>query len=375
MNDASVRTLVAVDADVDGFIVDRVVSDPRVAVVAVGDAADGWPMRADAEALLVVCRDESELALELIRRAQTSYAGQPVVVVCAGSPNGFLRKAFRAGAEDVVQITSADTTATETYLALAKAVARRDSDAIATAEGRVITVLGPKGGTGKTLVSTNLAVALSSGAARAVVIDLDLQFGDVGLAMGLRPERTMYDLAMSGGAPDITKLDGYLAEHASGAAALLAPTRPDQSTAVTPDRIREILRVMRRAVPFVIVDTPPAFSAEVIAALDESTDVCVVTMLDAPSLKNTKIALETLQLMGVTTPIRVVLNRSDSNVGITHADVVRILGRAPDILIPSSRDVVRSVNAGEPIVLDGGRRNEPGKALRALAGLFLKEES
>jgi septum formation inhibitor-activating ATPase MinD len=69
-----------------------------------------------------------------------------------------------------------------------------------------------------------------------------------------------------------------------------------------------------------------------------------------------------------------VLNRSDSNVGITHTDVVRILGRAPDILIPSSREVVRSVNAGEPIALDTGRRNEPGKALRALAGLFLKDE-
>ena len=184
----------------------------------------------------------------------------------------------------------------------------------------------------------------------------------------------MYDLALSGGAPDASKLEGFLVEHSSGARALMAPTRPDQAGVVTPDRIREILRVLRGAVPFVVVDTPPAISPEVIAALDEATDVCVVTMLDAPSLKNTKIALETMQLMGVKSPIRIVLNRSDSNVGVTHTDVVRILGRAPDILIPSSRDVVRSVNAGEPIVLDLGRRNEPGKAMRALAGLLLKEE-
>jgi pilus assembly protein CpaE len=374
MSDPTVRTLVAVDGNVDSMLVERVLADPRVAVVAVGDPSMGWPGRENAEALLIVCRDESEAALELVRRAQVTYPGRPVVVVCEGSPNGFLRKAFRAGAEDVVQMTASQT-AIDTYLALAKAVARRDSEAVATAHGRVITVLGPKGGTGKTLVSTNLAVALSAGDGRAIGVDLDLQFGDVGLAMGVRPERTMYDLALSGGTPDAAKLDGYLAEHSSGAAALLAPTRPDQATAVTPDRIREILRVLRTAVPFVVVDTPPALSPEVIAALDESTDVCVVTMLDAPSLKNTKIALETLQLMGVTTPIRIVLNRSDSNVGITHTDVVRILGRAPDILIPSSRDVVRSVNAGEPIVLDTGRRNEPGKAMRALAGLFLNEES
>jgi pilus assembly protein CpaE len=369
-----VRTVVAVDGRVDSSLVEGVVKDARINVVAVGDPSMGWPGRENPEALLVVCRDESEEALELIRRAGLTDPVRPVVVVCEGSPNGFLRKAFRAGAEDVIEMTTPEGTAIDTYLALAKAVARRDSEAVATAEGRVIVVLGPKGGTGKTLVATNLAVALSTDHGRAVVVDLDLQFGDVGLAMGLRPERTMYDLALSGGAPDASKLEGFLSEHASGARALMAPTRPDQAAVVTPDRIREILRVLRGAVPFVVVDTPPALSPEVIAALDEATDVCIVTMLDAPSLKNTKIALETLQLMGVKSPIRLVLNRSDSNVGITHTDVVRILGRAPDILIPNSRDVVRSVNAGEPIALDASRRNEPGKALRALAGLFLKDE-
>jgi len=374
MSDQSVRTLVAVDGQVDGDLIERVIRDPRVAVAAVGDPSTGWPAREDAEALLVVCRDGSDEGLELVRRAHSDYPGRPVVVACEGSPNGFLRKAFRAGAEDVVQVTTAEHTATDTYLALAKAVARRDSEAVAVAGGRVITVLGPKGGTGKTLVSTNLAVALSADHARAVIVDLDLQFGDVGLAMGLRPERTMYDLALSGGAPDASKLEGYLAEHSSGAGALLAPTRPDHAAVVTPDGIREILRVLRATTAFVIVDTPPALSPEVIAALDESTDVCMVTMLDAPSLKNTKIALETLQLMGVTAPIRLVLNRSDTNVGITHADVVHILGRAPDILLPSSRDVVRSVNSGEPIV-GSAKRNESAKALRALAGLYLNESS
>ncbi len=375
MSDPTVRTLVAVDGRVDADLVESVIADPRVAVAAVGDPSMGWPGREDAEALLVVCREESQEALELVRRAKSAYPGRPVVVVCEGSPNGFLLRAFRAGAEDVIQITTAEQTPTDTYIALAKAVARRDSDAVTTAEGRVITVLGPKGGTGKTLVSTNLAIALTGDHGRAVVVDLDLQFGDVGLAMGLRPERTMYDLAVSGGAPDSSKLDGYLVEHLTGARALLAPTRPDQASAVTPDGIRQILRVLRASAPFVVVDTPPALSPEVLAALDESTDICVVTMLDAPSLKNTKIVLETLDLMGVTAPVRLVLNRSDSNVGITHADVVQILGRAPDVLLPSSRDVVRSVNAGEPIVLSSGKRNEAAKALRALAGLYLKESS
>jgi pilus assembly protein CpaE len=375
MNDPTIRALVAVDGRIDGDLVTHVVGDPRVSVAAIGDPTMGWPAREDPEALLIVCRDESDDALELLRRAPAAYPGKPVVVVCQGSPNGFLRRAFRAGAEDVVPITSIEHAAADTYMALAKAVARRDSETVATAEGRVITVLGPKGGTGKTLVSINLAVALAAEHERAVIVDLDLQFGDVGLALGVRPDRTIYDLVTSGGTPDRAKVEGYLAEHSSGAAALLAPTRPDQAAALTPDAIRSILGILRSSAPFVVVDTPPAFSPEVLAALDESTDVCVVTMLDAPSLKNTKLALESLQLMGVKAPVRVVLNRSDSNVGITHADVVHILGRAPDVLIPSSRDIVRSVNSGEPIVLSGGRRNECSKAMRALAGLYRTDAS
>lgn len=374
MSDERIRTLVTVDGRVDSAVVHEVTGDPRVVVAAVGDPEIGWPAREDADALLVLCSDGSEEGLELVRHAQAAYPGRPVVVACVGSPNGYLQRAFRAGAEDVVPITLLEDSASDTYLALAKAVARRASEAVATASGRVITVLGPKGGTGKTLVSTNLAVALSEHG-RAVVVDLDLQFGDVGLAMGLRPERTIYDLALSGGTPDATKIDGYLTNHPSGAGALLAPTRPDHAAAVTPDGIREVLRILRGIADYVVVDTAPSFGPEVLAALDESSDVCIVTMLDAPSLKNTKIALETLQLMGITTPIRVVLNRSDSNVGITHADVVNILGRAPDVLVPSSRDVVRSVNAGQPIVLTSGKRNESSKALRALADLYSKETS
>ena len=366
----SLRTLVAIDDGVTGEFVERVVDDPRISVAAVGDAARGWPAQERADALMVVCRDGSDHAIGLVRRARAEYHDRPVVVVCEGQPNGFMSRAFAAGAEDVVAVLDGGIASGDTYLALAKAVARRSAD-VTTSYGRLITVLGPKGGTGKTLVSTNLAVALSMNGQRALLLDLDLQFGDVGLALGARPERTIHDLAQAAQAPDAAKLAGHLCEHPSGAAALLAPARPDQAMAVTPDLVRAIAGVLRTMAPFVIVDTPPSFTPEVIAALDESTDVCVVTMLDALSLKNTKIALETLRMMGISAPVRIVLNRSDTSVGITHADVVSILGRAPDILLPSSRAVVRAVNAGTPIV-HSARRHESAKALHALAGLYLE---
>ena len=140
--------------------------------------------------------------------------------------------------------------------------------------------------------------------------------------LGLRPDRTIYDLARSAGSIDAEKLDAYLATHDSGARVLLAPTRPDQAGVVTPELLATVYPVLRSMSDYVIVDTPPGFTPEVITSIDSSSDICLVGMLDSLSLKNTKLGLETLELMGYAEErTRLVLNRADSRVGITPADV------------------------------------------------------
>jgi pilus assembly protein CpaE len=120
----------------------------------------------------------------------------------------------------------------------------------------------------------------------------------------------------------------------------------------------------------VIVDTPAGFPPEVITAIDNSTDVCMVGMLDAFSLKDTKLGLETLDLMGYDRDsLRIVLNRADSHVGIGTKDVAAILGRTPDVLVPSDRDIPRSVTEGIPIV-SSMPRSEAAKAYRQLAAHY-----
>ena len=236
-------------------------------------------------------------------------------------------------------------------------------------------MLGPKGGTGKTLTVANVATALAQAGHSTVVVDLDLQFGDCGLALGCEPDRTIFDLATSGGTLDIDKLDAYLVTRPSGLRVLMAPMRPDQANAVTADFLRELYPVLRSAFDFIVVDTPPGFTPEVIATIDSATAICMVGMLDAPSLKNTRLGLETLGLMGVPSDkVKVVLNRADTSVGISHADVVNVFGRAPDMLVPSSRDIVRSINKGEPIVLSG-KRSEAAKAFRALADVYAAKQA
>jgi pilus assembly protein CpaE len=253
-----------------------------------------------------------------------------------------------------------------------KAVMRRRGTAKPKAETvrNVICVLGLKGGSGKTLTAVNLAVSLAQAGRRVAVMDLDLQFGDVALAMGLTPTRTIYDLVRSGGSLDADKLDDFMVEHPSGARALLAPVRPDQSAMITVPFLADVQRLLGEMFEFVVVDTPPSFAPEVINAVDTCNDVVVVVMRDTLSLKNTKLGLETLERMEYDRQrVQILLNRANTNVGIEREDVLAILGRDVDILVPSGREITRSINQGEPIAAQRG--NEAAKAFRALADLYI----
>jgi pilus assembly protein CpaE len=379
-----ISTLVALGAGVDMQQLRTLLEGaPGLAVAAVVEGLEeSWNELSSSptDAVVVVCEPESEQTLWFIRETARTHPDRPVVVLCWGTPNGLVRRAFEAGAEDVVMLPSAvgaetGPVAEALGFALEKAVARRNG---ATGGGTaalasLICVLGPKGGIGKTLTSANLSVALAALGKRVVVADLDLQFGDVGLSLGLTPERTVYDLVKSGGSLDADKIEAYLTPHPSGARVLMAPVRPDQAGSVTVEFLQNIYPLLRASNDFVVVDTPPGFMPEVITSIDASTHVCLVGMLDSLSLKNTKLGLETLELMGYERErIRMVLNRADTKVGVTQEDVAAIVGRPADVLIPSHRDIVRSVNEGDPVVLSRPR-SEAAKAFRTLAGFYAGE--
>ena len=372
-----IRTLVAVEADVDREVVQAALPvDGDVQIVGVVDGLEeSWQtlQETPTDLLVVACAGYSDKALYLIDGAVKQQADRPVVVFSLGSPNGFVRRVFETGADDIITLPELPE---HVAFTLQKAMVRRQGSAVGTgvALAPMICVLGPKGGTGKTLTAANLAVALSDAGRRTVVIDLDLQFGDVGLALGLPPEKTVFDLAKSGGSLDAEKVEGFLVSHPSGVRVLMAPTRPDHAGIVTVEFLRELYASLRSSHEFVIVDTPPGFTPEVIASIDSSSQICMVGMLDALSLKNTKLGYETLELMGYDQGrVRLVLNRADTRVGITPEDVVKIIGRKPDVRVPSDRDIPRSINEGTPIVLSK-RRSEAARAFRSLAGLYLEPD-
>jgi pilus assembly protein CpaE len=380
---SGVSVVVALDPALDGAAIEAALRDgERVEIVGfVHGLEDGDSTLQDtpSDVLVVACNEPSDDAVAFIRAACDRQPSRPVVVLTGAAENGSVAHVFEAGADDLIRLSEEDwwrpeAISEEVGFVLEKAVARKAGTSVSTTDGgRLICVLGPKGGIGKTLTVSNLAASLAEQGAAVSVVDVDLQFGDVGLALGLRPERTIYDLARSAGAIDEDKLDAFLATHGSGVRVLLAPTRPDQAGAVTPELLATVYPVLRSMSDYVIVDTPPGFTPEVITSIDSSSDVCVVGMLDSLSLKNTKLGLETLELMGYDAErTRLVLNRADSRVGITSADVAEIVGRSPDVLVPSARDVTRSVNEGVPIV-QAQPRSEAARAFKSLAALYGSE--
>jgi pilus assembly protein CpaE len=352
----TIRALVAVEG-LDAFDVQRALpDDPGFQLLGLTEGVDETVRALQAretDVLIVACQgQEDDRSLQIIDNAHRAAPTVPIIVLSTSSPNGFLRRAFEVGASDMALYPQSKE---QLRFAMSKAIARAPRAGQPEGkrgESRLICVLGPKGGTGKTLTSCNLAVALALAGQKVMVIDLDLQFGDVALCLGLPPEKTMYDLAISGGSLDADKLADYVMTHDTGVDVLLAPARPDQASAITIELLRDILAIARARYDHVIADTPPGFTAEVIATIDASSDLVMVGTLDSLSLKNTKLGLETLALMDYDPKkIQLVLNRADTRVGISQHDVIAVLGSEPNVYIPSDREIPRAVNEGVPITL------------------------
>jgi pilus assembly protein CpaE len=214
------------------------------------------------------------------------------------------------------------------------------------APGRMVTVFAAKGGCGKTTIAVNLALALAEDAARRVVlVDLDLRFGDVATTLGLAPHRTL-------GSTSHADVEALVTPLRPGLDCVLAPVDPGEAERLEAEGVDDLLDALTHAYDVVVVDTPGGFTGPVLSALDRSDHHVLVTTPERPALHSLRRTLDTIDLLGHRRDSRhVVFNRSDSGVGITAADVERML-RAPIAAhVPSSRDVAASVNRCVPLMM------------------------
>ena len=319
-----------------------------------------------AETASVVCIGDDvplDLAIEVAAVADRDHRAEMSVVLVAIPSNDLWRDAVRAGVRDIVDPHLVDV---ELEPALGRAVAwtarLRESGwpppppppPPPPKSGRVIVVLSPKGGSGKTMVASNLTAALArDGGGAVALVDLDVQFGDAGYAFGLVAEHTIGQLAA---APtlDATTLKVFLTRHEpSGAYVLCGAESPEEGESVTDEVARRIVELLARDVAYVVVDTPAGLDERTLAVLELATDVVLVSSLDVSSIRNLGKSLDALDRVGLLPRSRhFVLNRSDARVGIDPSDVEAALGMKIDTAVPSSRAIPFSMNQGSPIVIE-----------------------
>jgi pilus assembly protein CpaE len=281
-----------------------------------------------------------------------------VILVRQRVDSGLLADAMRAGVFDVVDLR--DMSGLHRAIRESKRVAvllLPETPGLGRRRGRIVTVFSAKGGCGKTTLATNMAATLADRGRRDVcLVDLDLAFGDVAIALQLFPAHTIADAGPLGENLDFGALRSLLTPHSPGLMTLVAPVEPGSAESIPAGLVARILEVLREHFDYVIVDTPPAFDDHVLSAFDLSDLVALIATLDIPALKNLKLTLETMDLLNYPRERwRVVLNRADSKVGLAIGEVEKSLRTQIAAQIPSSRDVPAAINRGVPIVLDDPR--------------------
>lgn len=296
-----------------------------------------------------------EEACSLAESVRINRAELSIVLLRARLDVGSMGQALRSGVREVVASNDHD--------ALAEAVRRCDELWVQLTgqqpgsggkHGKLITVFSPKGGVGKTMLSTNIAVTLARAGRRTAIVDLDLAFGDVGISLQIMPERTISDVLGMQGKLDAQAVSSIATLHEpTGLDVLCAPADPADADRIPVDAVQSLLRAATEVYDYVIVDTPPEFTGHVLAACDISDLLILIATLDIPSVKNLRIALDTLDMLGNPQDSRlIVLNRSDLKIGLRPEDVTSALNREIAISIPNSLSVPSSVNRGVPVVLD-----------------------
>jgi pilus assembly protein CpaE len=300
------------------------------------------------------------------------------ILVAAELSTSLLQQALRSGVRDVLGAPTEATSLTESVervsrtLTMVPTLPSAGGADDAHGLGRVITVSSTKGGSGKSVVATNLATALARRTSRPVVlVDADLQFGDVAVMLRLVTPHTLVDAVSAQGRLDAQFLQSLLVRHEpSGLLVLPAPLEPSFAERVSGADMTRIIEILRSFCGFVVIDTPAQFNDVVIALIERSDDILMVAGLDIPNIKNTKLGLQTLRLLEVEEEkITLLLNRADSKVQLDVAEVERTLGLRAGCLVPSDVAVPQSVNKGVPVVLDAPR-SEVARAFELLAERF-----
>ncbi len=302
-----------------------------------------------------------------------------IIILSVQSDPNYMRRAMLAGARDfltkppsVEELTAAIRRAgTLSREERAKAAAsftaqapggigQSSTSAPTTMYGKVVVIYSPKGGTGSTTIATNLAMSLHNDETPVILVDGNLQFGDVGVFLNQQSKFSIVDLAPRADELDPEIVDGCLVKHnASGVKILPAPSRPEYAENVTGEQFGKVIKFLCRMFSYVVVDTSSYLTDITLAAIESSDILVLITTQDIPSLKNSRLFLDLSDMLGIERRrMLFTMNRFDKRLGITPERVSENFKQEIVAVIPlDDRVVVPSVNRGLPLML--GDKSRP----------------
>jgi pilus assembly protein CpaE len=339
------------------------------------DRADGGQLLAlarTAEPLMVGIGPgvDADVAVDLAKRIGRELPGVVVILFAVASPD-LWREAARAGVRDILD-PNLEVSELRSALLRDLSAARERWEKLnqggRAPEGQMITVISPKGGSGKTMLAANLSVALARiGAGSVVLVDLDLQFGDVPTALLLSPEYTMFDLAYAADEVDSTTVKVFLTAHSSGLYVLAAPHTPAEAERISLETVEQVIGLLRRSFDVVVVDTGAGVDEFALKAIEMADDVIALCSMDVASSTSLRKELRILDQVGLTGAQRhLVINRVDKGLGLTVADIEALMEMRAVARVPRKRGVLAAMNQGKALV-ELNHRSEESKAILDLA--------
>ena len=301
-------------------------------------------------------RDEA--AMDQIRTLHNQDPAIVLLLVAEEVTADILRRGMRAGVSDVLEAPLNEAKIEAAIEQFAHDVLKRkpaaptSSDGSRGEKGKIITVMSAKGGSGKTVLATNLSLLLNRiPDTKVVLVDADLQFGDVCLVLQLEPRFTMVNASHELHQLEPQLLESLLTEHPSGLKVLAAPLEPAFADDITTAGLMQMLDVLRETYDYVVVDTASMLDELILSLIEKSDEILMLVDMDLPSVKNAKLALETLRLLKFSTAnVKMVMNRSDSKAKLDNKEIEAALKMEISASIPSAAIVAASVNEGRPVV-------------------------
>jgi len=345
-------TIVVLSSGLDNFKEIRLAlsADSRVQLLAGGNDAEQLYeeiIRLKPAAAIITLGANSEQSVKFIQRLSAESPKTALISAAYNASPDLMLGSLRAGAREFLQLPVSP--------AELKTVLDRISDFCAVQveapkkKGRMVAVFSSKGGCGTSFIATNLAACSD---ARTVLVDLNLQAGDLPLFLGVDPKYSFADMAENHARLDDDLVKSFVTPYSSNLSLLAAPKEADSADEIEPEHVFDVLQKLRESYEYVVLDPQHTFDAITLAALDQSDEIILVLTLDIPAIRSTQRALEIFDRLGYPRKkLRIVVNRWSKQIDLDLRQVEKFLGEPVVGFIPSDyQTAVTSINLGQPLV-------------------------